>query len=74
MSRAGGKANRVIADRIRLYRKQKGLTQHKLALKSGLNLNYVGMIERQEYKPTVAVLEKICNSLGITLEELFKGL
>lgn len=74
MSRAGGKANRVVSSRIRFYRTQKGLTQHKLALKSGLNLNYVGMIERQEYNPTVTVLEKICKTLDIKLEDLFKGI
>jgi transcriptional regulator with XRE-family HTH domain len=35
------------------------------------NRDYVGMIERQENSPTVAILERIAKALGIELARLF---
>jgi transcriptional regulator with XRE-family HTH domain len=36
-----------------------------------INRNYVGMIERQENSPTVAMLERIAKALGIEPARLF---
>jgi DNA-binding XRE family transcriptional regulator len=50
---------------------ERGLTQEELAARIRINRNYVGMIERQENSPTVAMLERIAKALGIEPARLF---
>ena len=50
---------------------ERGLTQEELAVRIRINRNYVGMIERQENSPTVAMLERIAKALGIEPARLF---
>ena len=50
---------------------KRGLTQEELAVRIRINRNYVGMIERQENSPTVAMLERIAKALGIEPARLF---
>ena len=60
--------------RIRYLRKKKGLSQEDLALDSGVNKNYLSDLERGTRNPTINVLEKIANTLEVTLSELFMGI
>ncbi len=60
--------------RIRYLRKKKGLSQEDLALDSGVNKNYLSDLERGMRNPTINVLEKIANTLEVTLSELFMGI
>ena len=60
--------------RIVYLRKQKGWSQLDLSIESGVNRNYLSDLENGRRNPTVDVLEKIANALGITLEFLFKGI
>ncbi len=55
-----------MAKNLRVLRKQKGLSQEELAFQAGINRNYVGQIEREEKSPTVDVVEKLSNSLGVS--------
>ena len=57
--------------RIREYRKKKGLTQEVLALNSGINLSFLGDIERGIKKPSIESLEKLLRALGVTFPEFF---
>jgi transcriptional regulator with XRE-family HTH domain len=50
---------------------ERGLTQEELAVRIRINRNYVGMIERQENPPTVAMVERIAKALGIEPARLF---
>jgi DNA-binding XRE family transcriptional regulator len=50
---------------------ERGLTQEELAARIRITRNYVGMIERQENSPTVAMLERIAKALGIEPARLF---
>jgi DNA-binding XRE family transcriptional regulator len=50
---------------------ERGLTQEELAVRIRITRNYVGMIERQENSPTVAMLERIAKALGIEPARLF---
>ncbi|NOU83890.1 helix-turn-helix domain-containing protein [Paenibacillus sp. LMG 31459] len=61
-----------LGNRIRLIRKEKGLSQEQLAEVSGLHTNYIGAIERGEKNVTVESLEKVSLGLGITMDELFR--
>jgi len=56
---------------VRAARTASGLTQEELADRSGLDRSYIGGVERGERNPTLTVIEKIAEGLGITLAELF---
>ncbi|RME57402.1 XRE family transcriptional regulator [Candidatus Parcubacteria bacterium] len=56
---------------VRNARKAAGLTQEALAFRAGLDRSYIGGIERGERNPTLSVIEKIADGLGISVAELF---
>lgn len=60
-----------VARNIRRLRQERGLTQEELAVRIRITRNYVGMIERQENSPTVAMLERIAKALSIEPARLF---
>lgn len=62
--------NIQLGKRIRLLRHKKKLTQEELGEKSGISWKFIGEIERGRANPSVAVLEKISNSLNLILAEL----
>ena len=57
---------------IREKREAKNLTQVLLAEKSGLDRNYIGMVERGERNPSYLSLKKIAKGLGLSVNELIK--
>ena len=57
--------------KIRIERQKRKTSQEKLAELSGLNRNFVGMIERGETNVTVKNLENIANALNLPIQELF---
>ena len=57
---------------IRAKRELRGLTQVELAVKSGLDRNYIGMVERGERNPSYLSLQKIAQGLGLTVDEMIK--
>ena len=61
----------IVARNIRRLRLERSLTQEELAARIRITRNYVGMIERQENSPTVAMLERIAKALGIEPVRLF---
>lgn len=58
-------------DAVRRARTAAGLTQEELADRAGLDRSYIGGVERGDRNPTLSVIEKIAEGLGITLAELF---
>jgi transcriptional regulator with XRE-family HTH domain len=60
-------------ERVREVRKEKGLSQEKLANKADLHRTYIGMIERAEKNITLSNIEKIANALQISINNLFNG-
>lgn len=56
---------------IRALRVTAGLTQEELADRAGLDRSYIGGVERGERNPTLSVIEKIAEGLGVTEAELF---
>ena len=49
----------------------RGWTEYQLAEQSGLPQSTISSWYRKQMTPTVPSLEKICNSFGITLSQLF---
>lgn len=65
---------KIIGQRIRNYRTQKGLSQEKLAELAGCHPTYIGQLERGEKNATLESVEKIASAMDIPLSELFDKL
>lgn len=63
-----------LGKRVAYLRKERHMTQLDLALDSSLTKSYVSDLERGQRNPTVKVLNKIAMALGVTIEELFRGI
>ncbi len=57
--------------KIRIERQKRKVSQEKLAELTGLNRNFIGMIERGETNVTVKNLACIAEKLQIDIRELF---
>jgi transcriptional regulator with XRE-family HTH domain len=57
-------------ERVRIIRKEKGLSQEQLSFKADLHRTYIGMIERAEKNITLINIEKIANALDININDL----
>ena len=55
----------VLGNNIRRLRLAKGLSQEKLAAKAGIDMRYLGGIERAEENPTMTVVCGIAQALGV---------
>ncbi|XJZ27514.1 helix-turn-helix domain-containing protein [Bacillota bacterium Lsc_1132] len=65
---------KLIGERIRNIRKEKGLSQEKLADIANLHTTYIGQLERGEKNATLESIEKVANALEISLEDLFRSI
>lgn len=54
-----------LGERIRILRKQRGWSQETLALEAQINTSYLGQIERMECSPTIGVIQRIADALGV---------
>lgn len=64
----------VLGLRIRFYRKQKGLSQEKLAELCKLHPSYVGQIERGEKNITIEILHRLSRGLETSMADLLQDL
>lgn len=64
--------SKKVGQKIRKIRKQKGLSQEKVALEANLNRAYIGFIERGERNPSVKTVAKIAKVLRTPLYEFFR--
>ena len=55
---------------IRKLREERGISQEKLATRSGVHRTYIGMIERGEKNVTLSSVEKLAKGLGVRVKEL----
>ena len=68
------KISKILGETIRIRRTQAGLSQEKLAEKANLARNYIGNIERAEYKVTVETLARIAKALKVRVRDLVNEL
>lgn len=62
--------NDQLALRIRAFRKLKGYTQQELAEQLGVSVAVLGAIERGTRRADSKILEKIADTLEVSMEEL----
>ena len=56
--------------RLKELRLQRGLSQESLALICDIDRTYIGRIENLKRNPSLEILSKIANGLGIKLSDL----
>lgn len=58
---------------IKYIRESKNIGVNELSRLSGVNASYISALERDEKKnPSVAILEKLANSLEVSIEDIMK--
>jgi len=60
-----------LGNRIAQLRREKKLTQEKLAEKTDYSVEFISLVERGINAPTVEGCEKIAKSLRVKVKELF---
>lgn len=60
-----------IAERLKVLREGAGLSKGELGRRAGLSESYIGQIESKKKRPTVDTIFRICEGLGITVQEFF---
>jgi transcriptional regulator with XRE-family HTH domain len=62
----------VFGQNVQKYRKEKQISQEKLAELAGVHRTYIGMIERAEKNITLRNMEKIAKALDIKIQDLLE--
>lgn len=62
---------RIIVNRVKDYRKKKGLSQMALAKKIGVARQTINLIENNKYNPSLDLCLKLAHELDTDLNTLF---
>jgi len=62
----------MIGTRVKLTRKNLGITLEELSKRTGLSVSYLSNLERNETSPTLDNLENICTALEVDLMETIR--
>jgi len=60
----------IVAKNVRKLRQQRKLTQEQLAFAAAIDLTYLGGIERGRRNPSLMVMARIAEALGVSLPRL----
>ena len=60
----------MLGKELRAARQAARLTQEELGFEAGLSRNYISLLEKDQYTPTIDVLFRLCDALGIRASEL----
>ncbi len=58
-------------ERLRQLRRERGLTQEEMALRADITTSYYGQLERNIANPTISMLNKICEVMGVSITDIF---
>jgi len=70
VSRGSFKLRHGLANKLRILRQRRGITQEKLAFLARLHPTYISMLENGRKSPTVDVLERIASALGTKISTI----
>ena len=60
----------MFGEELRKAREAAGLTQEKLSFEAGLDRTYISLLENDKHSPSLDVLLRICDAVGVTASEL----
>jgi transcriptional regulator with XRE-family HTH domain len=55
----------IVGDNVRRLRVARGMTQEQLAFESRIDLTYMGGIERGRRNPSLLVMSRVAQALGV---------
>ncbi len=61
-------------NKLKVLRKERDLSQEKLADECGLHRTYIGGVERGERNPTLTTMKRIADALHLKINELLKDI
>lgn len=61
---------KLVGDRIRQFRKERGLSQEELGYKANLHYTHIGAIERGEKNWSIDTLTKVAVGLDVSINDL----
>ncbi|WP_173422916.1 helix-turn-helix domain-containing protein [Ensifer adhaerens] len=62
----------IFAKNLRLARQAKGLSQEELAHRADIDRTYISSLERCVYSPSIEVLDRLAQALGVDPADLIK--
>ncbi|MCK1329479.1 helix-turn-helix transcriptional regulator [Bradyrhizobium sp. CW9] len=65
------KARAIVAWNVRRIRVHRGISQEQLAYDSNTDRSYMGAVERQDANPSIDLLDRVAETLGVHLSEFF---
>ena len=72
ISREQEEIRRSIIEQYKAYRRKRNLTQEELAAKMGIKRPNISRFESGQYNPTIDMLVKLADSMGLELEITLK--
>ena len=67
------KLQKQFGEHLRAYRKEKGLTPAELARRCFMERSNIARIEMGRTNPTLTMLKKLANGMGVEIDEFLKG-
>lgn len=61
---------KIVGENVRRLRKERGLTQEQLAMEVAIDLTYLGGIERGRRNPSICVIARVAEALGVHPQDL----
>ncbi|WP_456835559.1 MULTISPECIES: helix-turn-helix domain-containing protein [unclassified Bradyrhizobium] len=65
------RARALVAYNVRRIRVDRGIPQEQLAYDAGIDRSYMSGLERQQANPTIDLLDRLAETLGVAVSELF---
>lgn len=63
----------TLANNLRSFRDERGVSQEEFADMCGLHRTYVGSVERGERNVTLSTLESLASVIGVSVSQLLSG-
>jgi transcriptional regulator with XRE-family HTH domain len=60
----------MLGQELKAAREAAGLTQEQLAFQAGVDRSYVSLLEHDRKSPTLAMLFRLCDALGVKASAL----
>ena len=64
---------RLLAANVRQFRLARGLSQEELSHRAGIDVRYLGGIERAQRNPSIKVVASIADSLAVSVLDLLRN-
>lgn len=65
------KTTKMIGEKLKKIREDKGLTLREVADKTGIHFTYIGKLENGQHKANLEMINKLCKFYNISVSSLF---